>query len=147
MRPIRLTFLAVALAFALPWAPAMSRADTPETVEFATEGHKDVVKLKGYLYRPTGNGPFPAIVALHNCDGLGSNQEPVAARYRDWAERLVTAGFVVLFPRQLRPAQSRPPVQRRPAQPALRTRAGPGRRPPRATGCNSRPTSPPTASR
>ena len=26
--------------------------------------------LKGVLYRPEGPGPFPAVVALHGCDGL-----------------------------------------------------------------------------
>jgi len=94
MRPTRLLILAAALAF----APVAAAADVPDTVEFATEGPKDVVKLKGYLYRPEGKGPFPAIVAMHNCDGLGTGQEVVAARYRDWGERMAAAGFVVLFP-------------------------------------------------
>jgi len=69
-------------------------AAAPEPVEFGQDG----LRLKGYLYRPAGNGPFPAIVALHNCEGLGERGTPVATRYGDWGERLAAGGFVVLFP-------------------------------------------------
>jgi hypothetical protein len=27
-------------------------------------------RLRGFLAKPDGNGPFPAVVALHGCDGL-----------------------------------------------------------------------------
>jgi dienelactone hydrolase len=67
-----------------------AQAAGPEPVEI--EG-----KLKGTLYRPEGNGPFPAIVALHGCDGL-FEKAAVAPRYADWGERLAAGGFVVLFP-------------------------------------------------
>jgi dienelactone hydrolase len=52
--------------------------------------------LDAILYRPAGEGAFPAVVALHGCAGLG--KDGIAARYRDWAERLTDLGFVVLFP-------------------------------------------------
>src|SRR5690348_2437235 len=33
--------------------------------------------LEGFLYRPEGPGPFPAVVALHGCSGLtGKDGEP-----------------------------------------------------------------------
>ena len=35
---------------------------------------------------PEGNGPFPAIVALHNCDGLAGCCTDRMASPRDWAE-------------------------------------------------------------
>jgi dienelactone hydrolase len=85
MRHLAVLFLA---ALTLPAAAA------PEPVEFGQDG----LKLKGYLYRPTGTGPFPAIVALHNCEGLGEGGAAIAARYGDWGERLAAGGFVVLFP-------------------------------------------------
>jgi len=69
---------------------AAAQAAAPEQVEI--EG-----KLKGTLYRPDGNGPFPAIVALHGCDGL-AEKAGIARRYADWGERLAAGGFVVLFP-------------------------------------------------
>jgi dienelactone hydrolase len=66
----------------------------PELVEIP-EGS---VKLKAYLYRPPGDGPFAAVVALHGCAGLSGHSGPVSGRYRDWGERLSAAGFTVLFP-------------------------------------------------
>jgi dienelactone hydrolase len=69
-------------------------ATAPELVEIP-EGSTN---LKSYLYRPAGDGPFRAVVALHGCAGLAGRSAPIAGRYRDWGERLVAAGFVVLFP-------------------------------------------------
>lgn len=50
------------------------------------------------LYRPKGEGPFPAIVALHGCGGLLNGDGEIKSREEDWAERLVAAGYVVLLP-------------------------------------------------
>lgn len=69
-------------------------ASAPEPVEIGRDG----AKLKGFLYRPEGTGPFPAVVAMHDCDGLAGRRTPLARRYRDWGEKLAAAGFVVLFP-------------------------------------------------
>ena len=55
-------------------------------------------KLKGLMYRPQGNGPFPAVVAMHGCDGLAEAGSVISRRYADWGERLMGAGYVVLFP-------------------------------------------------
>ena len=75
---------------------AMTRAAAaaPELIEIP-EGS---IRLKSYVYRPAGEGPFPAVVALHGCAGLAGRSDPVAGRYHDWGERLAAAGFVVLFP-------------------------------------------------
>jgi dienelactone hydrolase len=54
--------------------------------------------LHAQLFKPDGNGPFPAVIALHGCGGLGSHSEPVLPRYRDWAEQLVKSGHAVLLP-------------------------------------------------
>jgi dienelactone hydrolase len=83
--------LAVTLALL---ALTRAAAAAPELVEIP-EGS---LRLKSYLYRPAGDGPFPAVVALHGCAGLAGRSGPVAGRYRDWGERLAAAGFVVLFP-------------------------------------------------
>jgi dienelactone hydrolase len=50
----------------------------------------------GELYLPTGSGPFPAIVLLHGCDGVGPH-------YRDWARRLAAWGFATLVVDSFRP--------------------------------------------
>ncbi|MDR3488946.1 MAG: dienelactone hydrolase family protein [Bradyrhizobium sp.] len=54
--------------------------------------------LHAQLYKPAGDGPFPTVIALHGCGGLGGNSEPVQPRYRDWAELLLKAGDAVLLP-------------------------------------------------
>ena len=56
------------------------------------------VTLKAVLFRPEGAGPFPAVVGLHGCGGLINRTGQLGARYRDWGEHLVAAGFVVLYP-------------------------------------------------
>jgi dienelactone hydrolase len=89
-----LALLASAALLAVLLAGHGAVAAGPEPVEFR-DGE---FTLKGLLYRPDGAGPFPAVVAMHNCGGLDNASGTVAARYRDWAQQLVKAGFVVLFP-------------------------------------------------
>jgi dienelactone hydrolase len=86
---VRLT----AVIFAFLAATGAATA-APELIEI----HEGVAKLKAYIYRPAGDGPFPAVVALHGCGGLSGRSGPVSSRYRDWGERLSEAGFAVLFP-------------------------------------------------
>ena len=66
----------------------------PEFVEFA----QGDATLKAVLFRPEGAGPFPAVVALHACGGLNDRADTLGPRYRDWAQHLTKAGFLVLFP-------------------------------------------------
>jgi dienelactone hydrolase len=54
--------------------------------------------LHAQLYKPDGDGPFPTVIALHGCGGLGGHSEPVLPRYRDWAEQLLKDGNAVLLP-------------------------------------------------
>lgn len=54
--------------------------------------------LHATLYRPTGPGPFPAIVALHDCGGLNQRPNTLSQLYGSWAQHLVAHGFAVLFP-------------------------------------------------
>jgi dienelactone hydrolase len=54
--------------------------------------------LHAQLFKPEGNGPFPAVIALHGCGGLAGRSEPILPRYRDWAERLLKEGHAVLLP-------------------------------------------------
>jgi len=92
MRGLALLASVALLALSLEGQAAMAAG--PEPVEFR-DGN---LTLKGFLYRPDGPGPFPAVVAMHNCGGLVNASGTIGTRYRDWALQLVKAGFVVLFP-------------------------------------------------
>jgi dienelactone hydrolase len=83
--------------FAIATALAVSIGATSasaETVTFPGEG----VELKAEIFRPAGAGPFPAVVALHGCDGLRARDGEVSPRHEDWGERLAQQGFLVLMP-------------------------------------------------
>jgi dienelactone hydrolase len=90
--------IVVTIALAAGLAVAASMADAapaaaPETIDIP----RDDGVLKAVVFRPDGAGPFPAIVGMHGCGGLFS-RGAVALRYRDWAQHLTKAGFVVLYP-------------------------------------------------
>src|SRR6516225_8051366 len=83
------------LAFVFIAALACSEAiAAPEQIDIPDGG----LTLHATLYRPEGPGPFPAIVALHDCGGLTQRPNTDAQLYSKWADRLVADGFVVLFP-------------------------------------------------
>jgi dienelactone hydrolase len=56
------------------------------------------VTLHATLYRPEGAGPFPAIIALHDCGGIEGHPAATTQLYAEWAKLLVADGFVVIFP-------------------------------------------------
>ncbi len=73
---------------------AKAAAGDPVQVELSQgEG-----RLRAVLYRPDGDGPFPAIVGLHACGGLNNRTGVMATRYNDWGRRLANAGFAVIYP-------------------------------------------------
>ncbi|RWC40065.1 MAG: dienelactone hydrolase family protein [Mesorhizobium sp.] len=61
-------------------------AQASSTVPKAVPG----TPLQGYLTRPPGEGPFPAVVVLHGCLGLFPSIK------KTWSERLSSWGYVVL---------------------------------------------------
>ncbi|MFX5510206.1 hypothetical protein ABTD49_20240, partial [Acinetobacter baumannii] len=63
---------------------------------------QDATEITGILFRPPGQGPFPAVIGRHGCAGLWRRGE-LDARSADWAARLTAAGFLVLFPESSSP--------------------------------------------
>lgn len=70
--------LCVAAAFVGPSAATASTLGIPFT-----------------LTRPAGNGPFPAVVILHDCSGLGPGSSGAPWR---WSSVLAARGFVTIWP-------------------------------------------------
>ncbi|CAL79745.1 putative Dienelactone hydrolase family protein [Bradyrhizobium sp. ORS 278] len=88
-------FLITVVAFLLcATAPAAATEPLPTPVEIPAGSYV----LHAQLYVPAEKGPFPTVIALHGCGGLGGRSEPVQPRYRDWALDLLKGGKAVLFP-------------------------------------------------
>jgi dienelactone hydrolase len=60
----------------------------------------DGTQLPATLLRPEGTGPFPAVVIVHDCSGLGPRSSGAPMR---WARELVAQGYVALVPDSFTP--------------------------------------------
>jgi dienelactone hydrolase len=87
-----------AIAFLTLFAVAFSAAAAPLAAPLQVDIPSGNAILHAQLYKPEGEGPFPVVIALHGCGGLGGRSEPVQLRYRDWAEQLLKGGKAVLLP-------------------------------------------------
>jgi dienelactone hydrolase len=70
-----------------------------QTVRFPSVAVGNVAagpELSGWLYRPAGAGPFPAIVLAHPCNGVSEHTS-------GWGKLLASWGYVVLAPDSLGP--------------------------------------------
>src|SRR5436309_11809456 len=52
-------------------------------------------QIPATVSKPDGPGPFPAVVIMHDCSGLGLTSSGAPGR---WAKELVGRGYVVLLP-------------------------------------------------
>jgi len=68
---------------------AAARAQEVQFAAAAVPGVAEAATIKGRVFKPAGNGPFPAIVLLHGCGGPG-------AHHQAWAEKLASWGYVAL---------------------------------------------------
>jgi dienelactone hydrolase len=84
-------------SIALVWAVAATAAPPPDvqTVHFTSAprvnaADKASEPLTGYIARPSGDGPHPAVVAMHGCGGMSARfKQEMLDRWTSW-------GFVVL---------------------------------------------------
>ena len=86
LRSFAYHWLAAAALFGFLAGCAPAEAD--ELVNFASAGQGD--PIQGYLTKPKGAGPFPAVVLLHSCLGLPASAASIGDAYRGW-------GYVALF--------------------------------------------------
>jgi carboxymethylenebutenolidase len=98
-----------ALAMAYGLMPDYARAQTisftdsrikAQYVSYASPGGNGE-KMRGYLVQPAGQGPWPAVLVIHENRGLNPYVEDVA-------RRTAVAGFVALAPDGLTPAGGYP---------------------------------------
>jgi dienelactone hydrolase len=68
---------------------ASMSASAGEFVDIESGTRAEPVRVIGYMARPPGSGPFPAVVLLHGCGGFHSSMLA-------WSDRLARFGFVAL---------------------------------------------------
>jgi len=92
----------VALASGVPVSALVAAVILTSAASAAAPERVDIpdgaLTLHARLYRPQGPGPFPAVVALHDCTGLPRRPMTRPQRYDQWAQTLAAQGFVVLLP-------------------------------------------------
>ncbi len=71
-------------------AAAPASVDQVVTFSAAAAPGKSGAQIQGYLSKPKGVGPFPAVVLLHSCLGLPSNRSAIETA-------LNAEGYVALF--------------------------------------------------
>jgi dienelactone hydrolase len=57
-------------------------------------------EISGWLYRPSGAGPFPGIVLAHTCGGVNDHTA-------QWGNRLASWGYAVVAPDSFGPRGER----------------------------------------
>jgi dienelactone hydrolase len=86
-----------ALAQPDPAALAATAGQAPDLVLPTSGGKPGFFSSPGMaLYKPDGDGPFPALVLQHQCAGLLSERVRNQSML-DWAKRAVERGYVVLL--------------------------------------------------
>jgi dienelactone hydrolase len=75
-----------------------ARAAETSTLSFPSSGSGE--QIPATLIKPEGAGPFPAIVIVHDCSGLGPRSSGAPTR---WADDLVALGYVVIVPDSFSP--------------------------------------------
>ena len=76
---------------------ASTLSTKPQQVAFV---NAQGINLTGWLFKPDGNGPYPAVVMMPGCMGVyafGERAREINSNYLEWGERLNDAGYVALL--------------------------------------------------
>jgi len=84
-----LAVIALSALAGLPFASAEQRVKFESAARSIEQGGAPAA-IQGYLSKPKGDGPFPAVVLLHNCLGLPADRGTIGERFANW-------GYVALF--------------------------------------------------
>jgi dienelactone hydrolase len=98
MRPRLLSLIIAIFAAATPARADLPYAGSSVTVASTTNGQPQ--DLPATLLKPEGAGPFPAVVIMHDCSGLGARSSGSPGR---WGSILAGQGYVVLIPDSFAP--------------------------------------------
>jgi dienelactone hydrolase len=85
-----------AIAFLLLCAFGAAQAETVHFAPVAVGNVPAGPQITGWLLKPSGSGPFPAVVLAHSCAGMNRHTDA-------WGARLVKWGYIVLAPDSFNP--------------------------------------------
>ena len=85
---------------ALGFALVSLHAGGVERLSLAITPIGSSMEIPATLIKPEGEGPFPAVVIVHDCSGLGPRSSGAPLR---WAGELVPQGYVVIVPDSFSP--------------------------------------------
>ncbi len=83
------TFYRLLLLIVFIFIPSLILAEKVEFKGLSPSSKNGQLTLHANLTKPDGDGPFPAVIMMHGCDGEKPYFDPWEARIREW-------GFVVL---------------------------------------------------
>jgi dienelactone hydrolase len=86
--------MAIKIAFVIfIWLSSLAPSSASEDISFkgtSKSSSGDTLTLTGKLFKPQGNGPFPAIILMHSCDVT------LIPHNYSWAEKISSWGYVTL---------------------------------------------------
>ncbi len=85
--------VAIALTLCTALADCAPTLSGPSIATTTPNGTSEQIPAE--LSKPEGSGPFPAVVIMHDCSGLGPRSSGAPGR---WAKELVGRGYVVIMP-------------------------------------------------
>jgi len=97
-RQTSLRFVLSALPVAIALAGLCTTAGAQQTLTFPSA--RGALQIPATLLKPEGNGPFPAVVIMHDCSGLGPHSSGAPAR---WGKEILAQGYVILIPDSFSP--------------------------------------------
>jgi len=83
----------IALALCVAVAGCAPTLSGPSITTTTPNGTSEQIPVE--LSKPEGSGPFPAVVIMHDCSGLGPRSSGAPGR---WTKELVGRGYVVIMP-------------------------------------------------
>jgi dienelactone hydrolase len=99
--------LLLLIVLSLPVSAKAQLPGFPTEVHFPSIAVGDVAagpQISGWVYRPEGSGPFPALILAHSCAGYGTALAS-HENYLGW--RMAQWGYLVLAPDSFRPRGKR----------------------------------------
>jgi len=95
---MRHRILRMVILFSLASAGGAFAGITPEQLAVpAANLSSSPTSLKGFLFKPAGDGPHPAVIMMHGCGGAYASSGKLGARHRMWGDYLATHGYVALM--------------------------------------------------